>query len=580
MLLAACDVLGDVLGKGSGRMICVDAGFDGASDGSPAKPYKRIQEAVDAAKNGDTIGVAEGRYEHGNVDLKGKALKLLGGFPGKGDFSSRDPKKHVTVVVGKKETPDYKKDPGAVFLWADSAGGTIDGFTITGGRHGVFSRYTGSSEPLVISNNVIEGNGLDKPTYEETGGGIHSEYKSLVVRGNVIRKNRSGRGAGLAAFGQGEAKIEENVIEENVTLGDHGGGVYLQQSGTFRANVVRKNEVTAELVSWMAGVGGGVTIIEGKVSMSENLIHDNYAKKCGGGVFVDDGATVTMEHDLVVQNRPPHADGWGGAGIYVDGGGEKSTHLTIKNTTVADNAPAGPGQGNGIFLASKAEVTVVGSVFFGNGMKDELAVVDDTGSSWVDVSHSLIKTAAKGVKVGAGVFAAEPLFADPKSLDYHPRSKAGRWDPKAGGGAGGWVTDDVTSPCIDAADPALPIGQEPVPNGARVNLGRHGGTAEASKSTGEKSAEPTPAPSPSSSAAPTDDPSFPAAGSDAPPARGCSRCTVGSQSERPRAAWVLAVAGLAAGVWRSRARSVDPRKDRCFATGRAVGKAPRRREKA
>lgn len=558
-------------------MICVDAGYEGPSDGSPAKPFKHIQEAVDAARNGDTIAVAEGRYEHGNIDLKGKALKLLGGFPGgarggnKGDFSARDPKKHPTVVVGKKETADYKKDPAAVFLWADSAGGTIDGFTITGGRHGIFSRYTGSSEPLVISNNVIVENGLDKPTYEETGGGIHSEYKSLVVRGNVIKGNRSGRGAGLAAFGQGEAKIEENVIEENITLGDHGGGVYLQQSGTFRANVVRGNQVTAELVNWMAGVGGGVTIIEGKVTMSENLVTDNYAKKCGGGVFVDDGATVTIEHDLIVKNRPPHADGWGGAGIYVDGGGEKSTHLTIRYTTVADNAPAGPGQGNGLFLASKAEVTVVGSIFSRNGTKDEFAVVDDSGTSWVDVSHSITKGAGKGVKVGPGVLAAEPLFANPGALDYHEKSKAGRWDPSAGGGAGGWVTDDVSSPSIDAADPEAPIGAEPIPNGARVNLGRYGGTKEASKSTGERSAEPTPAPSPSASASPAEEIPLPAP--DGAPKAGCSRC---SASGAPSGGgWALALAALA--VWARRGR-LDPKKDRCFAGRRAGGNAPPGRE--
>lgn len=42
--------------------------------------------------------------------------------------------------------------------------------------------------------------------------------------------------------------------------------------------------------------------------------------------------------------------------------------------------------------------------------------------------------------------------------------------------------DDTTSPCIDAADPNSPIGNEPFPNGGYVNTGAYGGTAEASKS--------------------------------------------------------------------------------------------------
>jgi len=62
--------------------------------------------------------------------------------------------------------------------------------------------------------------------------------------------------------------------------------------------------------------------------------------------------------------------------------------------------------------------------------------------------------------------------------DYHLRSEAGRWDPWAVR----WMTDDVTSPCIDAGDPEEPVGEEPEPNSARVNMGAYGGTSEASKS--------------------------------------------------------------------------------------------------
>jgi hypothetical protein len=42
--------------------------------------------------------------------------------------------------------------------------------------------------------------------------------------------------------------------------------------------------------------------------------------------------------------------------------------------------------------------------------------------------------------------------------------------------------DDVTSPCIDAGDPNSPVGDEPEPNGDRINMGAYGGTTEASKS--------------------------------------------------------------------------------------------------
>lgn len=62
--------------------------------------------------------------------------------------------------------------------------------------------------------------------------------------------------------------------------------------------------------------------------------------------------------------------------------------------------------------------------------------------------------------------------------DYHLKSQAGRWDA----GSESWVVDDVTSPCIDAGDPNSVVGDEPQPNGGRINLGAYGGTAQASKS--------------------------------------------------------------------------------------------------
>jgi len=62
--------------------------------------------------------------------------------------------------------------------------------------------------------------------------------------------------------------------------------------------------------------------------------------------------------------------------------------------------------------------------------------------------------------------------------DYHLKSQYGRWDPNNGN----WVMDDVTSPCIDAGDPNSAIGDEPEPNGGRINMGVYGGTQQASKS--------------------------------------------------------------------------------------------------
>jgi hypothetical protein len=377
------------------RMLFVASDFAGVSDGSSERPFRTIRDAVRAASDGDTIAVAQGRYDEGSIDLRHKTLALLGGFaragesgPGR-DVPARDWRATPTVVVGSRETNDYKRDPAAVFLLGDSAGGRIDGFTITGGRHGIFAQWSSSTAPLVVANNVIEGNGIETPLYYEYGGGIHSEYKTLVVENNVIRRNKSGRGGGIAALGDGEARLETNVIEDNVALGDHGGGIYVQQRAVVRDNIVRANAVTATIVNWMGGVGGGMAIVATEAWLSQNVVVDNYAKKCGAGVLVDEGAIAMMDHEVVIRNRSVHRDGWGGSGIYVDGGSHKTTTLRIDRSMVVENAPDGQGSGNGIFVGSRAEVTVERSIVRDNGTKSDFQIVDESGTSFIVALHSI-----------------------------------------------------------------------------------------------------------------------------------------------------------------------------------------------
>lgn len=80
-----------------------------------------------------------------------------------------------------------------------------------------------------------------------------------------------------------------------------------------------------------------------------------------------------------------------------------------------------------------------------------------------------------------------PRFANPTVGDYHLLSQYGRYvpgsDPNlAQNKEGLWVLDDQTSPCIDGGDWTEPVGSEPMPNGARIDIGAHGGTPFASRS--------------------------------------------------------------------------------------------------
>ena len=70
----------------------------------------------------------------------------------------------------------------------------------------------------------------------------------------------------------------------------------------------------------------------------------------------------------------------------------------------------------------------------------------------------------------------EPQYVSTVENDFHPASVEGRFLPGTG-----FVNDTNTSPLVDAGAPTSVFTNEPAPNGGRVNIGRYGNTAEASK---------------------------------------------------------------------------------------------------
>ncbi|HUU85467.1 MAG TPA: right-handed parallel beta-helix repeat-containing protein, partial [Phycisphaerae bacterium] len=184
----------------------------------------------------------------------------------------------------------------------------------------------------------------------------------------------------------------------------------------------------------------------------------------GGGIYSNNGASAISNNVIWGNRAGGDADeGFGrGGGICLDSELEPQP---MRNNTVVGNS-TGRGVGGGISCTSPHEVS--NSILWGNG--DDL---DGCAAAYSCIEDG---------DPGTGNFGYDPTFADPAADDYHLKSQAGRWDPAANGGAGDWVTDSVTSPCIDAGDPASDYGNEPSPNGGRINMGAYGNTAFASKS--------------------------------------------------------------------------------------------------
>jgi len=188
----------------------------------------------------------------------------------------------------------------------------------------------------------------------------------------------------------------------------------------------------------------------------------------------------------------------GAAGIEMSAPSEgrtiKQNEATIRNCIIAANGGQGVHGGkpvvvnctvseNSLHGVDAYSPTVTNSIVYFNNLADGAQVKSNRAT----VAYSDVQ----GGWEGDGNIDADPLFVSLGQWldgvwmpgDYHLKSQGWRWD----GGAGGWVSDEATSPCIDAGDPASELVEEPVasPQGdatvnTRIDMGAYGGTAEAS----------------------------------------------------------------------------------------------------
>jgi outer membrane protein assembly factor BamB len=157
-------------------------------------------------------------------------------------------------------------------------------------------------------------------------------------------------------------------------------------------------------------------------------------------VAVGSGATDVRLTHLVVHDCAT-------TGIVVAAGGGAA----IANATVV---------GNGMGVDATGIATIKNSLLSGNdvGLKSEGS--GDLASSYDDLFGNT--TDYQGLVAGTGDLAAAVTFVD---LAGHNLMLAG------------------PQPSTDQGDPADAVGEEPTPNGARINLGAFGGTADAELST-------------------------------------------------------------------------------------------------
>jgi hypothetical protein len=373
--------------------------------------HPTIQQAIDAAANGDIVLVAPGTYVE-CIDFLGKAITVK---------SEDGP--DTTTIDGNKIT--------SVVTFSNHEGldSRLEGFTITNGVGTVTGIYIWHGAGIycfeaspTIHDNIIRNNAFDAPAQVEYtyGGGIYLGYSDAVVTNNIITENESSpywisfgdgygggissawgsptikgntithnrvfqdymfsrcRGGGIHCF-EGAPIIEENSIEHNTCECEGtgawysndvlGGGIDCRQSqATIRNNWINKNFIQTEGDEGYA-LGGGIYVIESPAIIEGNTIRMNEAvsknyKAAGGGIYNTESPS-SMEDNVIEANTAQD-----GGGLAIN----KSDDVNLEGNTILANRAEG--NGGGIWI-EKSEIRIVRNYILYNA-----AVKTGSSSVW------------------------------------------------------------------------------------------------------------------------------------------------------------------------------------------------------
>jgi len=481
LLIAMLGVFGMRGAAGAGAVYYVDddaaLGGDGRSWGTS---YKYLQDALydSALTYGDTIRVAAGTYmsdkdEGGNVTLADRTatfqlvngVELHGGYAGipgaNPDEANVDT--YVSILSGDLADDDepnfvnYSENSYHAVTGSGTDPNTIlDGFTISGGNangDGINSQGGGmfneNGSPTVTNCTFTENTSI------AFGGGMYNYYlSSPTVTHCIFRDNHADEyGGGMDNDAYCSPTVTACTFSGNTST--NGGGIdnYFYCNPMVTDCTFSNNSAT---------IGGGMTNWSSSPMVTQCTFTGNSATESGGGIY-NNGSSPTVTRCTFSGNVATLT----GGGMYNYNGSPIVTNCTFSMNTTSQ-------YGGGIYNHGDSYPVITNCILWGNTAPTGAEIYNYDETSVPTVNYSDIQ----GGWEGTGNLDSAPFFTDPNDGDWHLKSEAGRWDCLIQS----WVPDSVTSPCIDAGNPAYDWAEEVCPNGGRINIGAYGGTAQASHS--------------------------------------------------------------------------------------------------
>ena len=236
-----------------------------------------------------------------------------------------------------------------------------------------------------------------------SGGGVALSQATAVITNSQIANNTAGwSGGGLALDNNASVTLTSVTVQGNQAVSSGyaaGGGVDTRNSSlTLNDSVIENNEVRS--TGGGETLGGAINNNFGSVEITNSIIRNNNSQ--GTPVVQIYQAVLTVTNTLVNDNLGP-----GFAGTPTQG--------SFTNVTIANNGGFGLGIGPLGTGDPPVNVSIVNSVFWGNGGVDYYC---DSSVGQVNCTLAYSNVGV-GNTSGTGNLSLDPLFVDAAGADYH-----------------------------------------------------------------------------------------------------------------------------------------------------------------
>ncbi len=289
--------------------------------------------------NGPDILVFPGTYKVSNLRITGGSLRA----------TSQDPT--LTTI----DASNLDGSISSNYVISNAANTTISGFTIKGGKGGIFTGNKVVNDKVILENLIIEGN---DNLGAGSGGGVLGVATDLTITDSTIQDNVGSGFGGAGVRFQGKFLTIKN---SSILRNSGRGGINIDPGATaiIEDTVISDNQATN---------GGGISTF-GTTTLSNVTITGNTASNQGGGIYKDaipdsDGvlrdAVLNIYSSTISGNTAPR-----GGGIYLKGTQAKLNSFATVTGNTATEGIAGS-SGGGLYCTSPNNAAVATNSITGN----------------------------------------------------------------------------------------------------------------------------------------------------------------------------------------------------------------------